>query len=346
MDSTETFRIIDGPLAAPPLPGPSIEPEPPQTDGDLLDAYSKAVVGVVNAVGPAVVNILVGKRVPGYRSEQVGAGSGVIISSDGLILTNDHVAHGATAVEVRMADGTTIPTRLVGTDPATDLAVLRAEATDLPYAPLGDSDTLAVGQLAIAIGNPFGFQSTVSTGVLSALGRALRSRDGRRIENILQHTAPLNPGNSGGPLVDSRGRVIGVNTAIIVMAQGIGFAIPVNTARFVLTQILAHGRVRRGYLGITGQSRPLDPRLSRFHRLENGHAVEVAAVDRQSPAGRAGIREGDLIVGIESACVQSVDDLHRHLAECTIGKPLQLDILRGGQKLRITVVPSEAAPSH
>ncbi|HZD44013.1 MAG TPA: trypsin-like peptidase domain-containing protein, partial [Methanomicrobiales archaeon] len=263
----------------------------------------------------------------------------------GIILTNDHVVHGAARIEVKLADGTAIPTRIVGTDPATDLAVLRADATGLPYARLGDSSTLSVGQLAIAIGNPFGFQSTVSTGVVSALGRALRSRDGRLIENIIQHTAPLNPGNSGGPLVDSRGRIIGINTAIIVMAQGIGFAIPASTVEWVLSQILANGRVRRGYLGISGQKRQLDQHLAERFHLEDRYAVEVVSVDRESPAAQGGIREGDLIVGIGSDCVRSVDDLHRYLAECSIGREVHLTILRSSQRFQVTVVPSEARNS-
>ena len=218
-------------------------------DIELLDAYSRAVVSVVESVGPAVVSISVGRKQDHLEADHVGAGSGVIIAPDGYILTNDHVVRNTKNLMIRLTDGTSLSAVLIGKDPATDLAVIRANSTYLPSSILGSSHRLKVGQLAIAMGNPFGFQSTVSTGVVSALGRALRSTKGRLIENIIQHTAPLNPGNSGGPLVDSSGKVVGINTAIIPMAQGIGFSIPANTARWVVSQILTHGRVRRGYIG-------------------------------------------------------------------------------------------------
>jgi S1-C subfamily serine protease len=313
-----------------------------ESDAELLDAYSRAVVRVVQSIGPAVVSVSVGKNVPGGRKEQMGAGSGVIVSPDGYIMTNDHVVQGARRIEVRTADGTALQARLIGADPATDLAVIRADAKDLPYALFGDSNALSVGQLAIAIGNPLGFSSTVSTGVLSALGRALRSREGRLIENIIQHTAPLNPGNSGGPLVDSHGRVIGINTAIIVMAQGIGFSIPSNTASWVLPQLIAHGRVRRGYLGIAGQTRPLERSLAHACGLPNDRAVEVVTVDAASPAGRAGLRSGDLIVAINDTCVRNVDDLHRFLSTWPIAEPATLTVVRGRQQIRLPIVPAEA----
>jgi S1-C subfamily serine protease len=243
------------------------------TDLELLDAYSRAVVSVVDSVGPAVVSISAGKNRGSAEVDQVGAGSGVIIAPDGYILTNDHVVQNANRLKVRLTDGATLSATVIGKDPATDLAVIRADASYLPCSTLGSSDRLRVGQLVIAMGNPFGFQSTVSTGVVSALGRALRSTQGRLIENIIQHTAPLNPGNSGGPLVDSAARVVGINTAIIVMAQGIGFSIPGNTARWVVSQILTHGRVRRGFLGIAGRQRPLDRRIVRFHRLKKNGSI-------------------------------------------------------------------------
>jgi S1-C subfamily serine protease len=242
-----------------------------------------------------------------------------------------------------LTDGTRHSAELIGKDPATDLAVVRANASFLPCSTLGSSDRLRAGQLVIAMGNPFGFQSTVSTGVVSALGRALRSTRGRLIENIIQHTAPLNPGNSGGPLVDSAGRVVGINTAIIALAQGIGFSIPSNTARWVVSQILTHGRVRRGFLGIAARQRPIDRRIARFHSLESNHAVEVFSVEAQGPAGRAGIRPGDWVVAIGGAAVQSVDDLHRFLAEWPIGRPVEIDIVRGQSRKVLTVVPEEAA---
>lgn len=346
-DTIRTKKFITGPVTAQPLQADTGVEETMNADADLLDAYSRAVVGVVESVGPAVVSVVAGKKASCPRGEQLGAGSGVIIAPDGYILTNDHVVRNANTLEVRLADGEALPTTVVGSDPATDLAVIHTHASDLPFAVLGDSAALSVGQLAIAIGNPFGFSSTVSTGVLSALGRSLRSRDGRLIENIIQHTAPLNPGNSGGPLVDSRGRVIGINTAIIVMAQGIGFSIPSNTAQWVLPQLLSQGRVRRGYLGITGQHKSLNASLIRELGLEEqSHAVEVVSVARDSPAGRAGLREGDFIIGIDDVCVKSIDDLHRYLAGCTIGKPVHLDIFRSHQRLKITVYPCEARTDH
>lgn len=310
---------------------------------ELLDAYSRAVITVVDAVGPAVVGIAVRKSANAHTARQQGAGSGVIIAPDGYILTNDHVVQGADSISVTLQDGGSFEATPVGTDPATDLAVLRANGSGLPYATLGNSAALKAGQLVIAIGNPLGFQSTVSTGVVSALGRALRSQEGRLIENIIQHTAPLNPGNSGGPLVDSRGRVVGVNTAIIVMAQGIGFAIPADTARWVASQILTQGRVRRGFLGLAAQQRQLDRRLIRFHHLSGDYGVEVTSVDRQGPAGRVGIKEGDLIVLVNGQVSASVDDIHRILAEWPIGKPLSIVVIRGNERMELSVEPAEMA---
>jgi len=313
-----------------------------KSDVELLDAYSKAVITVVDTVGPAVTSISVGKQIRGSEPEQVGAGSGVIIAPDGYILTNDHVVHNAKQLTVTLTDGRTLGATLVGTDPATDLAVIRADGANLPYAMLGSSASLRVGQLAIAIGNPFGFQSTVSTGVVSALGRSLRSQQGRLIENIVQHTAPLNPGNSGGPLVDPRGRIVGVNTAIIMIAQGIGFAIPSDTAKWVVSQLLVHGRVRRGYLGITARQRPVVRRLLRFHGLKGDFAVEVVSVAIDSPAEHGGIRTGDLIVAIGAQPVSSVDDIHRFLSDWLIGQAVNLSVLRGKERLEVGVTPIEA----
>ena len=308
---------------------------------ELLDAYSRAVTTVVDTVGPTVVGIAVRHPANAGMPEQQAVGSGVIFAPDGYILTNDHVVQGADAISVILQDGESLGASLVGTDTATDLAVLRANGSGLPYATLGSSAELKAGQLVIAIGNPLGFQSTVSTGVVSALGRALRSREGRLIENIVQHTAPLNPGNSGGPLVDSRGRVVGVNTAIIVMAQGIGFAIPVDTARWVVSQILTHGRVRRGFLGLVAQQRPLGRRLSRFHQLKSDQGVEVISAQRAGPAARAGIQPGDLIVLVNGQTAESVDDIHRILADWPIGKALPVVIIRGQEKVEVSVEPAE-----
>jgi S1-C subfamily serine protease len=309
---------------------------------ELLDAYSRAVITVVDTVGPAVVSVSVEDVATPHGVERIGAGSGVVIAPDGYILTNDHVVHTAKKLTVTLTDGSTMDASLVGTDPATDLAVIRANGSGLAYATLGESDSVRVGQLVIAIGNPFGFQSSVSTGVVSALGRALRSRDGLLIENIIQHTAPLNPGNSGGPLVDSRGRVVGINTAIIPMAQGIGFSIPSNTSKWVVSQFLVHGRVRRGFLGLVGMQRPLPRRLARFHNVAKRLAVEVVFVDPTGPAGNAGIQKNDLVVAVNGTEVASMDDLHRFLAESDIGTPVTLTVLRGTERLDIAVRPVEA----
>jgi len=309
---------------------------------ELLDAYSRAVITVVEAVGPAVVGIQVRHQANGGSQAPGGAGSGVIIAPDGYILTNNHVVQGASEITATVQDGSVLEATLVGTDPATDLAVLRANSSSLPYASLGDSAKLQAGQLVIAIGNPFGFQSTVSTGVVSALGRALRSIEGRLIEDIIQHTAPLNPGNSGGPLVDSRGRVVGVNTAIIGMAQGIGFSVPSNTARWVVSQLLTQGRVRRGILGLAAQQIPVSRQLARFFHLENRFGVDVVAVDQQGPAYAAGIRQRDLIVSINGHAVESVDVVHHILAEHPIGQALHLVAIRGQELVEADVVPTEA----
>ncbi len=325
-----------------PSGGCRIKPEA-ASEVELLDAYSRAVITVVDAVGPAVVGVTVRKSANAHEPEQQGAGSGVVIAPDGYILTNDHVVQGADAILVTLQDGRSFEATPVGTDPATDLAVLRASGSGFPFATLGNSSALKAGQLVIAIGNPLGFQSTVSTGVVSALGRALRSREGRLIENIIQHTAPLNPGNSGGPLVDSRGMVVGVNTAIIAMAQGIGFAIPADTARWVVSQLLTHGKVRRGSLGLAAQQLPLNRQLARFYHLQNNNAVEVVSVNKAGAAYKAGIRERDLIVSINGHTVESVDDIHRILSEWPIGEAMPLNIIRGQERLEFEVVPAEAA---
>jgi len=314
-----------------------------QPDVDLLDAYSKAVITVVEAAGPAVVSISAGRNGPDSVPDPVGAGSGVLVAPDGYILTNNHVVETADHLRVTLTDGTSLGAVIVGADPPNDLAVIRAEGGGLPYAALGDSGVLRAGQLVIAMGNPFGFQSTVSTGVVSALGRGLRTREGRLIENIIQHTAPLNPGNSGGPLVDSRGRVVGINTAIIAIAQGIGFSIPANTARYVISQLLTHGRVRRGYLGVSARQRPLDRRLVRYHALSYDTAVEVVSLDPEAPAAAGGIRAGDIILTMNGQGVRSVDDIHRLLAEEEFGVAVRLGILRGKDLLEIPVIHAEAA---
>jgi S1-C subfamily serine protease len=304
---------------APPSPQLSRAAPRETSDSELLDAYSRAVIDVVETVGPAVVSISVGERREAAGFEPTGAGSGFVITPDGYIMTNSHVVAPAREIRAAFIDGQKLAATIIGHDPSTDLAVLSVNGSSLPYAAVGDSSSLRVGQLVIAMGNPFGFQSTVSTGVVSALGRTLRSQDGRLIENIIQHTAPLNPGNSGGPLLDSRGRVVGINTAIIAQAQGIGFAIPAETAKSVVPQLLAKGRVERSYLGIIGFRRLLGRRLVRFHSLSKNYGVEIVSLESESPAKKAGLRTGDIIVSIDGLEVISPDDLFRFLSECLVG---------------------------
>jgi S1-C subfamily serine protease len=311
---------------------------------EALDAYSKAVVGAVELVGPAVVSIYVGGD-PGPNEaggrERGGAGSGVVVTPDGYVLTNEHVVQRVDEARVAFVDGRNVPAVVVGRDPATDLAVLRAQTAALPYARLATTRPLRVGQLVVAVGNPLGFESTVSAGVVSALGRSLRSRQGRLIEGIVQHTAALNPGNSGGPLVDAQGRVVGINTAIIAMAQGIGFSVPAGTAQWVLTEILTQGRVRRAYLGISVRDRPIDLRLVRALGLSVSRATEVIARDESGPAVDSDLRPGDLIVGVNDAPVNGVDALHRHLSRWPVGSELTLDVVRRTRSLKVTLMPRE-----
>lgn len=303
-------------------------------EAELLDAYSQAVIGVVGRVGPAVI------AVAGHPADRSpGQGSGFVIAPGGFALTNSHVVHGRERLRATTEDGDAIDARLIGDDPSTDLALIRLAAKDLPHAELGDSDNLQVGQLVIAVGNPFGFRSTVSTGVVSALGRAMRSEQGRLIENIVQHTAPLNPGNSGGPLVDSRSRVVGVNTAIIAMAQGLGFAVPATTAQWVVGELLAHGRVRRLSLGIHVTIAPVPRRLARELDLLADQAVEVVEVLRGGPAAAAGVRAGDWIVAAGGRIIAGTDDLHRFLASLKSEREVTLQVVRKERLLELTVQP-------
>jgi S1-C subfamily serine protease len=323
-------------------------PTPARTEGtlrdsELLDAYSRAVVEVVERTGPAVVSISIGGESQSEEFEPMGAGSGFVIAPDGYVLTNSHVVQDAPRVDVTFMNGDRRKASLIGLDESTDLAVVRVIASGLPYASLGDSANLRVGQLVIAAGNPYGFQSTVSTGVVSALGRSLRTRQGRLIENIIQHTAPLNPGNSGGPLLDSQGRVIGINTAIIAMAQGIGFAIPSDTARTVVSQLISKGRVTRSYLGIVGLRRPLDRRFVRFYRLEKAQAVEIVGLAADGPAAAAGLLRGDIVVSLGGVAVSSVDEIFHVLADWPVGKPLAVGFLRGKDLREIAVTPRESS---
>ncbi len=317
------------------------EPGADARDDDLLDAYSRAVVAVVEKIGPAVASLAVGSaREQG--SEPYGSGSGVLITPDGYLLTNSHVVRGARQLEATLTDGRRLAARSVGDDPATDLALVQVQASGLPYAELSAAGPPRPGQLAVAIGNPLGFQSTVSAGVVSALGRWLRGRDGRLIDDVIQHTAPLNPGSSGGPLVDSVGRVIGINTAIIPMAQGIGFAIPAATASWVVAQLLAHGRVRRAWLGLAGRSRPVGREAARRLGLPAPRVVEVMQVVADGPAEAAGLRPGDWIVAFAGRAMEGVDALHRALSEWPSGEAAALDVVRGDARLELRVAPVAA----
>jgi S1-C subfamily serine protease len=336
----------------------------PEEEAALLDAYSRAVIGAADRVGPSVVFIEAIRREPAAKEGQdaeggkpgsggrpegrersAGTGSGFVFTPDGFILTNSHVVHDAAAqggrIEVGLLDGSRYEASLIGDDPDTDLAVIRITAPGLVPAPLGDSQSIRVGQLLVAIGNPFGFQATVTAGVASALGRSLRGAGGRLIDNVIQTDAALNPGNSGGPLVNARGEVVGVNTAIIRPAQGICFAIAVNTAKQVASQLIQKGRIVRGYLGVGGQDVPLHRRVVRFHDLTVEEGILVISVENGSPADRAGIREGDILIAIDGEPVRGLDDLHRLLTEERIGKPAPLTLLRRfSEKITLEVVPS------
>jgi S1-C subfamily serine protease len=319
-------------------------------DAALLDAYSKAVVGAAEKLSPSVVKIDVtqaAKNRSGESAERQGGGSGFVFTPDGLILTNSHVVHDARRIQVSLADGRRFPAHTIGDDPATDLAVIRMdvpdhEASNLVTAPLGDSQKLRVGQLAIAIGNPYGFQYTVTAGVVSALGRSLRSYSGRLIEDVIQTDASLNPGNSGGPLVTSDGQVVGVNTATIMGAQGLCFAIGINTAKFVAGRLLREGRIRRSYIGVEAQTTPLHRRLVRFYDLPQESGVVVISVEDLSPGRKAGLREGDVIVALDGKPVAGVDDLHRLLTDARVGVSSTLTVLRYTEKLELKVVPEES----
>ena len=308
-------------------------------DAELLDAYSRAVIHAVERVAPAVVSIDVGKASETARRKpaQAGSGSGFVFATDGLVLTNSHVVDGATSIDVTLPDGRECHADLIGQDRDTDVAIVRISASDLTAIEFGSSHALRPGQLVIAIGNPYGFQHTVTTGVVSALGRSLRARSGRLIDQVIQTDAALNPGNSGGPLVTSTGAVVGVNTAIIAGGQGLSFSVPIDTVLSILPALLRDGRVRRGYLGIAGQDVPLLRRLTRFHRLTQGSGVLVASLEADGPAKAAGIREGDIIVTLGTQVVTSLDDMHRLLTEDRIGTRLPLGVLRGVERIDIAV---------
>jgi S1-C subfamily serine protease len=320
-----------------------------RTDNELLDAYSRAVVEAVDRVGPAVVRVEVRgaphkvHQARGRRAPAGGSGSGFVFTPDGLILTNSHVIAAGAEVSIALTDGRVLRADVVGDDPHTDLAVLRVTAPDLTAAPLGDSARLRPGQVVIAIGNPFGFQHTVTTGVVSALGRSLRARTVRLMENLIQTDAALNPGNSGGPLVTSRGEVVGVNTAVILGGQGIAFAVPINTAAWVIACLLKDGRVRRSYLGVAGHDLEIPRRLVREYALPGERGMSLTAVTPKSPADAAGLRPGDLLIDFGGVPVGGADDLVRLLTDATIGVATPVRILRHGAPRRLMVVPRESA---
>jgi len=308
-----------------------------------LDAYSQAVVSAADKVSPAVVNVEVRQRVatPQGPRETRGGGSGFVFTPDGFVLTHSHVVHSAEHIDVALTDGRRYQSRLIGDDPGSDLAVLRVDAPDLAPAELGDSAQIRVGQLVIAIGNPLGFESSVTAGVVSALGRSLRSSSGRLIDDIIQTDAALNPGNSGGPLVTADGRVVGVNTATIRPAQGICFAIGINTAKFVAGRLIRDGRIRRSYIGVVGQTISLPRNVVRFHGLQQERGILVLSVEPVSPAAEVGVRERDIIVALEGQRISGIDDLQRLLTDVRIGALTQLVVLRGTEKLEISVTPRE-----
>jgi S1-C subfamily serine protease len=337
----ETY-LSTGPLAENTI----LESAPAHEDRPLLDAYSQAVVSAAEKVSPSVAKIEITQPARESRNgqprERHGGGSGFVFTPDGLVLTNSHVVHEASRIELSLPDGRRFPAHLVGEDPGTDLAVVRIDAPQLSAARLGDSQKLRVGQLAIAIGNPYGFQYTVTAGVVSALGRSLRSYSGRMIDDVIQTDASLNPGNSGGPLVSSSGEVIGVNTATIMGAQGLCFAIGINTAKFVASRLLQQGRIRRAYIGVEAQTVPLHRRLVRFYDLPRPTGVIVLSVSKQSPAARTGLREGDLIVAFGGQPVAGVDDLHRLLTDAQVGVKNFITVLRRTERLELAVVPGES----
>src|SRR5438105_167229 len=317
-----------------------------RNDAVLLDEYSRTVVSAADRVGPAVVNIDIKQRLESQRGprEVGGSGSGFVIAPDGFILTNSHVVHAANQIAVSLSDGQEYPAQLVGDDPDTDLAVIRIDAPHLAHVRLADSENLRVGQVVIAIGNPLGFQASVTAGVISALGRSMHAQSGRLIDNIIQTDAALNPGNSGGPLVNSAGEVVGVNTAMIRPAQGICFAIASNTAKLVAGWLIRDGKILRSYIGVAGQNVPIHRRVVRFYNLPLESGVLVVSVEKNSPAETAGLREGDVIISFNGEPIGNIHELHRHLLAEQIGVQSRILIIRHTEKLELPIVPRESRP--
>ena len=328
---------------------------PPVTESQALDAYSQAVMHAAERVSPAVVNIEVrqpARKRPGRQGgedepgrEAGGSGSGLIFTPDGYILTNSHVVHGASTISASLSDGRRFDAELVGDDPETDLAVVRVHGPKLAHASLGDSRALRVGQLVVAIGNPYGFQYTVTAGVVSAVGRSFRAQSGRLIDDMIQTDAALNPGNSGGPLVNSQGEVVGVNTAVILPAQGLCFAVPSRTAEFVVSRLISHGRIRRGWLGLGGQNVPIATGLVRFYGLPKSSGIMVIAIEPDSPAARAGLREGDVIIRYHDRPIGDIDELHRLLTEGQVGMRSTMTVLRHFERVLLEIKPDESRPA-
>src|SRR6266487_4135656 len=340
------FLLNEAESGAPSPTSEDVEAAGGQDDSALLDAYSRTVVSAVARVGPAVVNIDVKQRMnlPRGTRELSGNGSGFIITPDGFILTNSHVVHSANSITVNLPDGREYPAQLTGDDPDTDLAVIRIDAPQLAHVRLADSENLRVGQLVIAIGNPLGFQASVTAGVISALGRSMHAQSGRLIDNIIQTDAALNPGNSGGPLVNSAGEVIGVNTAMIRPAQGICFAIASNTAKLIAGWLIRDGRIRRSYIGVAGQNVPLHRRVIRFYNLPLETGVLVVSVEKDSPATSAGLREGDIIVAFNERPIGTIHELHKMLVSEQIGVLAKLLVIRHTEKMELSILPAESPP--
>jgi S1-C subfamily serine protease len=346
-DGEHPVALLDEAHSEPELARPGVARR--LDDSALLDEYSRTVVSAADRVGPAVVNIDIKQRVDSRRGprEVGGSGSGFVIAPDGFILTNSHVVHAANQIAVSLPDGREYPAQLVGDDPDTDLAVIRIDAPHLSHVRLADSESLRVGQVVIAIGNPLGFQASVTAGVISALGRSMHAQSGRLIDNIIQTDAALNPGNSGGPLVNSAGEVIGVNTAMIRPAQGICFAIASNTAKFVAGWLIKEGKIRRSYIGVAGQNVPIHRRVVRFYNLPLESGVLVVSVEKNSPAEKTGLREGDVIVAFNAKPIGSIHELHKMLMGDQIGVPSEITIVRHTEKLALAITPAESpAPTR
>src|SRR5260370_10936431 len=347
---TEIELIVEDGIAGEPVG--AIKSATPRTDDDVMDAYSRAVITAAEKVSPSVVYIEVEEAVRSRRpniprtpQERRGSGSGFIFTPDGFILTNSHVVHGAKKIEVTLSDGHKHEADLIGDDPDTDLAVIRINAPNLVPAQLGDAQKIRVGQLVVAIGNPYSFQYSVTAGVVSALGRSLRAQSGRLMDAVIQTDAALNPGNSGGPLVNSHGEVIGVNTAMILPARGISFATSIDTAKFVASRLIRDGKVSRSYVGLAGQNVPLPRRIVRYYDLPVENGILIVSFEEKSPARKGGAREGDIVVSFEDHPTAGIDDLHKLLTEDRIGQESSLVVIRGAERLSVNVIPEETQSS-